>query len=56
MNSEMAYYAIAIAMFSDWLKNLPPAFQPMTGKTKSLSARFSKAWERIEQVTGNSVS
>ena len=38
------YYAIAIAMFSYWLKNLPPAFQPMTGKTKSLYARFSKAW------------
>ena len=27
-------YAIVIATFSDWLKNLAPAFQPMRSKSK----------------------
>ena len=42
VNSEMAYYVIAIATLSDWLKRLAPVFQPMRIKTKTNGTMY--AW------------
>ena len=43
-------YAIAIATLSDWLKNLPPVYEPMKSKTKTnrdLHARFSSRFGQV---------
>lgn len=40
--------AIAIAMLSDWLKNIAPDFQPMRSNTKPITP-FPALWK----VTGN---
>ena len=34
-------YTIAIAAFSDWLKNLAPVFQPVTSKVKTNYTMFA---------------
>ena len=34
-------YVIAIATLSDWLKRLPPVFQPMRSKTKTNCAMYA---------------
>ena len=35
VQAEKVYYAIAIAMLSDWLVNLLPIFQPIRSKIKT---------------------
>ena len=50
-------YAIAIAVLSDWLKNLAPVFQLMRNKTKTnrtLYERFSRAFSRLQVIARNS--
>ena len=46
-------YAIAIAMLSDWLKNLAPVFQPMRNKTKNNRSFYARLFPRFEQGAGN---
>ena len=46
-------YAIAIAMLSDWLKDLAQVLQPIRSKTKSNRTLYPRFFSRFEQVTGN---
>ena len=49
--------AIAMAAFSDWLKNLIPVFQPMRNKTKPIASctrDFSRALSKLQVIARNS--
>ena len=46
-------YVIAIAMRSDWLKRVAPAFQPMRRKTKTNRTMYALFFPRFERVTDN---
>jgi len=46
-------YPIAIATFSDLLKNLAPVFHPLKSKCKTNRTFNSRVFLRSEQVTGH---
>ena len=53
MTVESLNYAIAIATFSDWFKNLAPVHQPMRRKTKTNRDLHARFFPRFEKVTWN---
>ena len=48
-------YVIAIATLSDWLKRVPPVFQPMRSKTKTVprTRDFSRASGELHVIARN---
>ena len=49
-------YVIGVTTLSDWLKRLPPVFQPMRGKPKPIAPctrDFSRALSELQVIARN---